>query len=282
MKINASRITGIMGKAGAGKDTVADLIIDSLNKHPKIYTTTNSPNFFPVKYSFAGPLKEMCSYIFDIPLVWMYDRKLKETQLYIQLNNQGVKERAYHWVEEQIAKKDKWVWHLARSKFSINNPHIKTRTEEFSLTLLDILEKELRKTLKPWEMRDHNVFQLSPRLLLQIMGTEVVRVNIDDNFWSEIKDDTILENRTILIPDCRFASEVDFILNNGGNIIVVENEDLPKKQNEHISEKFVDEVEDYMLINFPANSIYTIPNSFSEGSYSELKTYVNDFIEHSL
>lgn len=51
---NKAKVIGISGKARSGKDTVADYIAERLE--------------YAKRYSFAGPLKEAVSNLFDIPL----------------------------------------------------------------------------------------------------------------------------------------------------------------------------------------------------------------------
>lgn len=57
-------LIGIHGKAGSGKDTVKDFLIESFARHYSI--------------SFADPLKEAAAIAFGIPLDWFYSRDLKE------------------------------------------------------------------------------------------------------------------------------------------------------------------------------------------------------------
>jgi hypothetical protein len=58
------KLIGLHGKAGAGKDTVADYLTDTYDAHYRI--------------AFADPLKEACSALLGINLIDFYDRDSKE------------------------------------------------------------------------------------------------------------------------------------------------------------------------------------------------------------
>ena len=58
---------------------------------------------------------------------------------------------------------------------------------------------------------------VSPRLMLQEIGSECFRDCVSKNFWIEMLVDRIKDcNNNIVIPDVRFDNERDFINNSGG------------------------------------------------------------------
>lgn len=59
-------VLGLHGKAGAGKDTCADYIIEEHGWTQKI--------------AFGQNLKDMCSHVFDIPVEAFHDQRLKHTK----------------------------------------------------------------------------------------------------------------------------------------------------------------------------------------------------------
>lgn len=63
---NSKKIIGIRGKKGSGKSTVADIL--------------NSNGF--KELAFAEPLKDLCSWWFNIPLISFYEPMLKEVNVY--------------------------------------------------------------------------------------------------------------------------------------------------------------------------------------------------------
>jgi hypothetical protein len=76
----------------------------------------------------------------------------------------------------------------------------------------DDIEKE--KVVPEWGM--------SPRQVLQIVGTDCFRKNICDDFWIKLGIKRICEikefdpNISIVVSDCRFINEIKAIVNLGG------------------------------------------------------------------
>lgn len=62
---------------------------------------------------------------------------------------------------------------------------------------------------------------ITPRYILQIMGTEVIRNNLHQNFWIDALENSLQKNKKYVITDARFQNEIDMIKNNGGKIIWV-------------------------------------------------------------
>jgi len=262
-------VIGIMGFMGAGKDTVADIFIgdDYQNNH---------------KYSFAGPLKDMCSYVFDIPKVWMYDQELKKRSVRINMSNNALRDRMHEWVISEISNKPKWAWHLARPELSAQWEYSTSRTEDVSGKLIGVISDIFYRLIKEGKVLadtdNRTGVLISIRLLLQYMGTEVVRETIDDKFWAEIKESpSTISSKTVYIPDCRFSNEVDFIIEHPrGEIIVVQNTDLEMSNTPtHVSEEFVTQVADYIADKYPNKSVHYVHNSFQCDSMNDLTTQIN-------
>lgn len=62
-------LVALSGKAGSGKDTIADFMEENL----KGYTVK--------RIAFADLLKRVCSIMFHVPLEWFYDRDKKDTEI---------------------------------------------------------------------------------------------------------------------------------------------------------------------------------------------------------
>ena len=124
-------IIGICGKAGSGKDTIGDYLID---------------NYEFTKISLADPLKRLVQDVFVVDDHTMFDRKAREEEL---------------------------------------------------------------KLWPGWSVRK----------LLQYIGTELFRDNIDDSIWVkslyyrilEEKKNPETENRNYVITDIRFPNELQFL-----------------------------------------------------------------------
>jgi len=265
-------VYGIMGKAGAGKDTSAQIIRDYLGANETYI------------YSFADPLKEMVAYVFDIPIVWMYDQDLKKCDVNITPFNVGVMERMSEWVQKNIAQSNKWKWHLARPELSGDSYTKNKRFEEVAETLLiktvNILSTLVEKGIVKQLGIITHTFKVSIRHLLQYMGTEVIRGCVDELFWCEVKRDPILyQGKTLIIPDCRFQSEVDYILTKpNSSLFVVKNIDLEESYTKHSSEQFVDCIDEYVDRVHPTKTITYLYNGFEDGSMENLKTQINDIL----
>jgi len=62
--------------------------------------------------------------------------------------------------------------------------------------------------------------EITPRYLLQIMGTEIMRQNFHDDIWVKIieKEFVMQPNQKFVISDVRFPNEIDMIRKYGGEI----------------------------------------------------------------
>ena len=62
--------------------------------------------------------------------------------------------------------------------------------------------------------------EVTPRLVLQLCGTDCMRNGFDDGIWVSLVKKELLDNpgRNYVIPDVRFANEVDMIRDVGGEV----------------------------------------------------------------
>lgn len=69
----------------------------------------------------------------------------------------------------------------------------------------------------------------TPRLALQLMGTEVMRNNLDKNIWVYCLERKLInEDGNFVITDVRFRNEIEMIRRLGGSIIRVERGERPE------------------------------------------------------
>jgi hypothetical protein len=146
------KLIGISGKAGAGKDTIADYLFE---RHGYL------------KIAFADPLKAAAAKAFGVNPKLFYDRKAKETKL------------AY------------------------------------------------------WDM--------TPRYILQVMGTEAMKGAFGENFWLKrwfLTYQQIKDTDHVVVPDCRFDAECAAIRHLGGQIWHLDRSgaSLPGAAGNHASE----------------------------------------------
>ncbi len=89
--------------------------------------------------------------------------------------------------------------------------------------------REWREQVDPWWAQRLNMPNLTPRLMLQLWGTEVCRKGFHDDIWIASLENK-LRNSTddIVISDCRFPNEIKSIRDAGGIIIWVKRGELPE------------------------------------------------------
>ena len=83
-------------------------------------------------------------------------------------------------------------------------------------------------------------YEVTPRLILQKFGTEACRHGIADNIWIAALEKRIAGYDDVVIPDCRFSNEINFIRSAGGVIIRVKRGEDPTPEQLaklHISER---------------------------------------------
>lgn len=69
---------------------------------------------------------------------------------------------------------------------------------------------------------------ITPRRMLQILGTNILRHHLGENIWVDVlKRKLINSDKNVVITDVRFPNEIDMIRNLGGKMIRVERGNLP-------------------------------------------------------
>ena len=70
--------------------------------------------------------------------------------------------------------------------------------------------RAFRERVDPWWSNKFG-YEVTPRLILQLMGTEACRHGIADNIWIAALEKRIHGYEDVVISDCRFPNEIDFI-----------------------------------------------------------------------
>lgn len=98
--------------------------------------------------------------------------------------------------------------------------------------------RAFRERVDPWW--SHKLgYEVTPRLILQKMGTEACRHGIADNIWIAALEKRIHGYDDVVISDCRFPNEIDFVRSAGGVIVRVKRGEDPTSEELsklHISE----------------------------------------------
>ncbi len=88
--------------------------------------------------------------------------------------------------------------------------------------------REWREQVDPWWAERLNMPNLTPRLVLQLWGTEVCRKSFHDDIWIASLEARLRNSKdSIVISDCRFPNEIKAIKNAGGKVIWVQRGELP-------------------------------------------------------
>ena len=86
-----------------------------------------------------------------------------------------------------------------------------------------------REQVDPWWAERLNMPNLTPRLALQLWGTEVCRKGFHDDIWiASVENKLRTSKDNIVISDCRFPNEIKSIKDSGGRVIWVKRGELPE------------------------------------------------------
>lgn len=82
--------------------------------------------------------------------------------------------------------------------------------------------REWREEIDPWWSERLDMPGLTPRLVLQLWGTEVCRKAFHDDIWIASLENKLRKSPdNIVISDCRFPNEISSIRRAGGRVIRV-------------------------------------------------------------
>lgn len=82
--------------------------------------------------------------------------------------------------------------------------------------------REWRDQVDPWWADRLNMPELTPRLMLQLWGTEVCRRGFHDDIWIASLENKLRNSRDdVVISDCRFPNEIRAIRSAGGQVVRV-------------------------------------------------------------
>ena len=88
--------------------------------------------------------------------------------------------------------------------------------------------REWREQVDPWWAERLNMPELTPRLVLQLWGTEVCRRSFHDDIWIASLESRLRNSKdSIVISDCRFPNEIRAIKEAGGKVVWVQRGELP-------------------------------------------------------
>jgi hypothetical protein len=178
-------IIGISGKLQTGKNTSA---------HMMQYIIENYKEGLDANSMFASYLLG-CDYDFKKTEQKQFASKIK--QIIALLINCDVKDLEDESFKNKILPKEWWKYKLPNGQllaYTDNNP--------------DFIKK-------------YNLIKMTPRLMMQLIGTEGMRDIIHPNIWITSLFNNYKEDSNWLITDCRFPNEAKAIKDKGGILIRV-------------------------------------------------------------
>ena len=92
--------------------------------------------------------------------------------------------------------------------------------------------RDFRETPDLYWTRKLNIDNFTPRLALQLIGTEIMRNHFNQNIWLDSLEYRIRKqannNNCIVVSDARFKNELDLIKDLGGVVLHVVRDDPPE------------------------------------------------------
>src|SRR5574343_416824 len=86
-----------------------------------------------------------------------------------------------------------------------------------------------REKVDTWWSERLNIPNLTPRFVLQHIGTNVMREHFHEDIWTaSIESHLRSSGENIVLSDCRFPNELQSIRNNGGIVWEVRGKNLPE------------------------------------------------------
>jgi hypothetical protein len=80
--------------------------------------------------------------------------------------------------------------------------------------------REWREQIDPWWATRLDMPNLTPRIALQLWGTEVCRKAFHDDIWIASVENKLRQSKdNIVISDCRFPNEIESIRRAGGRVV---------------------------------------------------------------
>lgn len=89
------------------------------------------------------------------------------------------------------------------------------------------VSRGFREKVDPWWTKKFG-YEVTPRKMLQLMGTEAGRDVFDMDLWIHNMDFRLDRHENVVIADVRFPNEIDFIKKRGGFVVRVMRGDEPE------------------------------------------------------
>lgn len=234
----SNTIIGLLGKKGAGKDTFYEGVPAELQFS---------------RFAFGDALKDFCSSL-GIPIEYFHDPDLKEAPLILAVNQGQDFHKTFSTFGAPFERFDKAFRELmANQRYPGEVEHLDS-TEVFNAFCSQLVRQEGAEWLEGnkitrwWKGISAKPLSVSalttPRRIMQIMGTDVMRKRYDD-IWINVK----FPEGNVVVTDVRFPNEAQSVVDRGGKLIRIVNPRI-EANDQHASETQVDDVEvDHVVKN---------------------------------
>ena len=95
-----------------------------------------------------------------------------------------------------------------------------------------VISRDFRETADIYWTRKTGIDNFTPRLALQLLGTDIMRTHFNQDIWLDSLEYRIRKNlesdQKIVVSDARFKNELDLVKSLDGIVIHVLREDLPE------------------------------------------------------
>jgi hypothetical protein len=210
-------LIGLVGHAGAGKDTVADHLCSEYQF---------------ARFSFAGRLKEIVSEVFSVPLNHFNDRELKNAA-HPRLHKSTIEAYSRNELDGLI------IPILSDLLGVSENEIVRQRLNNIASTIFSTILPDTG---------------CSPRRAAQLIGTEGFREQIRTTVWTDYAirkaTDSVRDGQSAVISDVRFPDEMDAVRANGGLLWGIQRNAV--ESHNHASEQHIPDMLDkcdVLLVN---------------------------------
>ena len=231
-------LIGISGKKNSGKDTVASMI------QYLIARKDDSRDINIQTAEFLGLTKDNWMAIHNKQpfVIKRFADKVKDmTCILLGCSRQDLEDRNYK--ERELG--EQWqYWQLNYGDFDFQGS---AKFNSYNEAV-----EERKELLRLYDVDEPKLIKLTPRKVMQLLGTEGVRNAVHPNAWvisTFVNFNSIADHW--IIPDVRFPNELEEIKKRGGLIIRVNRPQNEEKEADlHSSESSLDEAEfDYIIDN---------------------------------
>lgn len=86
---------------------------------------------------------------------------------------------------------------------------------------LNCQDREWREKVDDWWSQALNMPGLTPRFVMQYIGTDLFRKYFHQDFWVKVFERQLKKYSNVVVTDCRYENEINLIKNCGGVIIQI-------------------------------------------------------------